>query len=178
MSLLNIEYTEKILPDAYHGTSKAKAQNIMQNGFTPSTGPGQYLGDGVYFFESSITDAEDWARRNNAPADCAVIQAAINLGRCLDLFNPEHEQILRETAARLQDDMNRRRNRGIGHREFLVTDALTISLVSKLVSIDTVRAIYPVGTQKKVFRGSHFVSRYQIFICVKNMASILRLKVL
>jgi len=178
MSSFNIEYTEKIVPDAFHGTSKTNAQDIIQNGFSPSRGKDQYLGDGVYFFESSRTDAEIWAKRTNLPADCAVIQATINLGRCLDLFNPEHEGILRETSVRLQKEINGKRNKSKGNREILITDALTVNLVAKLGSIDTVRAIYPTGSQKKIYRGSHFTSRYQIFICVKNMASILSLKVL
>jgi len=60
------ENFEKIIPDAYHGTDFASACNILrEKKFRTSTGEHQYLGDGVYFFESSIQEAQNWAKKKD-----------------------------------------------------------------------------------------------------------------
>lgn len=38
----------------YHGTARDSIKEILENGFVPSTGKKNYLGDGVYFYDSEI----------------------------------------------------------------------------------------------------------------------------
>lgn len=53
---------------AYHGTSKANAENIKLVGFEPSVGIEHWLGDGVYFFvegyvcSTPLIKAIDWSK--------------------------------------------------------------------------------------------------------------------
>jgi hypothetical protein len=52
--------------EGYHGTDLSSLKSIQSEGFHPSIGDGEWLGDGVYFFTEGITgnpsfDAEKWA---------------------------------------------------------------------------------------------------------------------
>jgi len=86
-----IKFEDKVIPDAYHGTSKAFAENIIRmKKFQPSSGDHCYLGDGIYFFETGKEHAKWWARKQYPGTQIAVIIAVVQLGRCLDLGNPEH----------------------------------------------------------------------------------------
>ena len=87
-----IKYFEKIVPDAYHGTSMQESEEILRDGgFICSNHDELYLGMGVYFFESSEWNAKDWASRRAwkkfRTDNIGILRATINLGRCLDLNN-------------------------------------------------------------------------------------------
>ena len=172
-----IRYVEKIVPDAYHGTSKSNAENILRSGFRISDGSHQYLGDGVYFFESSMLSALEWAERRFTGSPCVAINATINLGICLDFHNPDHadfiiemrEALVAKQKALSVDDPN---------RDIAITDAIVINGLAELVQIDTVRASYiRIRTARKIFSGSFFVNPQQLFICVRNLNRILSLKI-
>ncbi len=160
----------KIVPDAYHGTSKPAAQKIISTGqFEPSTDPDLYLGDGVYFFESSIQHAIDWARKKfGVTSSLGIIRAAIKMGRCLNLTLPEHQVFCLQVKEELE---------GYERRDW--TDAAVINYIAEnIVFPDTVRAVFLPGAKKarKMFPGSHFFKDIQIFICVKSVDNILQKK--
>jgi hypothetical protein len=182
MSSIKIEHFNKIVPDAYHGTSKANADKIIKSGFEISIGDDQYLGQGVYFFEGSRSSAERWANRSYHLPDCAVIQAMLNLGRCLDFHIPEHvefiilakDEILKRQAALPGTNPEKRK---------IITDGVVVNFLAKLAVIDTVRASQIIPKSKKpliiskTFPGSHFYNPQLLIICVRNLASIVDLKI-
>ena len=52
--------------NGYHGTDRTNLNPILKNGFDPSLGDEEWIGDGVYFFTEGIPDdpaidAEKWA---------------------------------------------------------------------------------------------------------------------
>jgi len=162
---------DKIVPDAYHGTSKDIAEKIKKDGkFVHSTGEDQYLGNGVYFFESSEWHAKNWAVGRFKGEKIGIIIAEINLGKCLELSNKEHRDFLRDTAIDLQKS---------GYK---ITDALVIDFIIKKFPnmVDTVRASY-MGLKyqhaKKIFPGSHFYDYQQLMICVKNQSNIINFSI-
>ncbi|MEA3545209.1 MAG: hypothetical protein U9R69_08330, partial [Thermodesulfobacteriota bacterium] len=61
---INIPYVEKIVPDAYHGTSLNIAHNVLDSGkFKVSNSSDDWLGSGVYFFESSLLFAKKHGKK-------------------------------------------------------------------------------------------------------------------
>ena len=164
---LEIKDYQKIVPDAFHGTSSKNAKKILSEGFQISRGPGQFLGDGVYFFESSEWHAKNWAlrHRDRLTEKIAVIQALINLGHCYDLHNAEYRKLARET----KENLNRH-----GTKE--ITDAVVINfLATKFKIIDSVRATYistEYGRGQRIFEGSRFFEYVQLMICVRRTENI------
>jgi hypothetical protein len=87
----------------YHGTTRSAAESIVANPllFQSSTGEGDWLGQGVYFFENSFRKGTEWAMRTvdkratsggaEAPA---VLGCEIDLSNCLDLCDPRHSEDL------------------------------------------------------------------------------------
>ncbi len=55
----------------FHGTTKNAADSIMDHGFRPSRGKGDWLGDGAYFWQDAPDRAWEWAlgeaRKQNQP---------------------------------------------------------------------------------------------------------------
>lgn len=72
----------------YHGTSAANAAQILATGWIPSGSRADWLGHGIYFFESQGR-AWQWVSAAGAP-DQTVIRARFRFppGRLLDLTDP------------------------------------------------------------------------------------------
>jgi hypothetical protein len=168
MSSHEIEFTDKIIPDAYHGTNNASAEAILRSGFKKSFGEKQYMGDGVYFFEAAKTYAAEWAQRRYG-AESVVVRAIINLGYCLDLHVPEYVSLVSKYAVKLREEA-RRRNHGRDPK-LPITDAHVINLIAIRVEVDTIRGVF-IPSQQKIFFGSHFRAG-QLIICVRNLERIL-----
>lgn len=164
---LEIKDYQKIVPDAFHGTTLTNVRKILSEGFQPSRGPSQFLGDGVYFFESSEWHAKNWAlrHRDRTTDKIAVIQAMINLGHCYDLHNEEYRRLARETKANLNRQGTKK-----------ITDAVVINfLATKFTIIDSVRATYistEYGRGQRIFEGSRFFEYVQLMICVRKIENI------
>ncbi|HUT44222.1 MAG TPA: hypothetical protein VMW95_07775 [Desulfobacterales bacterium] len=163
-----VKYFNKIVPDAFHGTRLEHARKIHQDKkFMSGYNEKSYLGDGVYFYESSLEYAKIWARKNSNNGRIGVIRSYINLGRCLDLHDREHLDFLRKTASDLSE-----------RTEKTISDAFVINFVAEITGnkIDTVRATYTRNIKKfgtKVFSGSHFYYENELIICVRNLKNIL-----
>ena len=84
----------------YHGTSISAARSICQLGFQASKNSGDWLGDGVYFFDV-YRRAESWARRYHHNVGPAVITVEVDLTYCMDLSDPGWAEILHRHADRL-----------------------------------------------------------------------------
>lgn len=159
---------EKIIPDAYHGTKAKFARNICKNGFKISTGEKQFLGDGVYFFESSMIHAQNWARKQKEHSGeiIGVIKSVVNLGRCLDLHDKEHIELIADVAERLKKRINKN-----------ITDAVAINFIAtNFNSIDSVRATYfSPHVKNMIFEGSRFYEYVRLMICIRNLKNILKI---
>lgn|GEM_PF-1272033 len=165
-----IRYYDKLVPDAYHGTTHDSARQIIaKQEFIPSAGEDEYLGFGVYFFEGSELDAKEWARKRvGRRGKIAVIQAVVNLGRCLDLNVREHRKFVQDTVRHL----------GTKRRVPGVTDAMVINFIGANFKpeIDTVRALYPPRDpgNTRLFPGSRLWDFVRLVICVRNVRNIIK----
>jgi len=164
-----IEYKEKIVPEAYHGTNIENATKIMVEGFIKGSRVNPYLGDGVYFYESCIDHAYDWAEKHvcSSPAEISVLCACIDLGKCLELHNKKHVEWMNIIWELLSE-------KGIDP----INDAVVINFfATNFAEVDTVRAsrIYNASTKEKIFFGSRFYNNQRIVICVRNLSNILKL---
>jgi hypothetical protein len=79
----------------YHGTSQAKAANILKNGFLASDNDYDWLGTGIYFFQDAPLRAKQWATQQH-PDDPVVLQASIHLHNCIDLFDIGWQPLLKK----------------------------------------------------------------------------------
>lgn len=70
----------------YHGTGVAAATAIVEGGFRTSNNDYDWLGDGVYFFDSAPARAWEWATKQHG-ASGAVVGAEIELRDVLDLLD-------------------------------------------------------------------------------------------
>lgn len=171
MAFPSITYQKKIIPDAYHGTTLRQAEDICGSStFVKTRYEDSYLGDGVYFYESSYISAVDWSVKiYGNDAKTAVLKCSIDLGKCFDLHNKEHQQILAIVSERLRERVEK------------VTDAFAINyLATNIVpDIDTVRC--PVVKKSpqlsKIFSGSRIYINSEIYICVRNLAQILSIQI-
>jgi len=99
--------SEEINLIGYHGTDKSSAEKIINDDyFTHSIGDEEWLGKGIYFFESVLVDKKDfglenaikWAKNkviNNRRIGIAVIKCDISVSEdlFLDLNNPSTQVI-------------------------------------------------------------------------------------
>ena len=158
----HINNIEKIIPDAYHGTTNAFADIIMgESKFGASTGDQQYLGDGAYFFESSLSSAKWWGRktaRKHSLTGFSAIKAVLNLGRCLDFNNGEHTKFI-------ADVRNQLAVRGVNN----INDAVVINFIGEQYGIDSVRACHGYNRSNYIFSGSRFKINVYIMICMRNL---------
>ena len=166
-----IEYVDKLIPDAYHGTSKSNASNIEVNKkFIPSRGPDLFLGDGIYFFEGTKSLAEWWARKNFPNEEIGIIIAEIQLGRCLDLTIPEYRDLVKNAKCKIEKQELKEN----------ITDTLVINFICAIIEpeIETVRYISKRGALTKIYPGSRIYDSIHIAICVKKTNNILNFKII
>lgn len=88
----------------YHGCSKAVGEKVLAGEpFRASDNDYDWLGPGVYFWESNPERALEWAkRRSGKPDDGFVVGAVIELGYCLDLTTQSASEALRRSFDRLK----------------------------------------------------------------------------
>ena len=83
----------------YHGCDAAVADAAIRTGnpLSPSDNDYDWLGKGIYFWEHGPDRALEWAKDKHQKgeiAEPAVVGALIHLGRCFDLLDTRHTQIL------------------------------------------------------------------------------------
>lgn len=100
----------------YHGTSAEAARSIQINGFKASKNDGDWLGDGVYFFDVR-SRAEQWAKYYHRDASPTLITVEIDLSNCMDLSDQKWTQVLHRHADRLLTKAKRS-----GHPEIIQND--------------------------------------------------------
>jgi hypothetical protein len=159
-----IEFIDRKIPNAYHGTSRENAAKIeRERKFLPSLDDDCYLGTGIYFFEGSKELAEKWARRKFHGNQIGIIIAEIQLGRCLDLTIPEIRMLMREVGNQLEKKRPGKR----------ITDPFVINYYCENIEkgVETVRGIFSKkdihGKFYRLFPASRLFDDY-IDICVRK----------
>lgn len=99
----------KVKIDGFHGTDMKRVNSILDNGFRPSVGEKEWLGDGTYFFVKGVNttperQAEQWAiisswnnrKKKYNYEQYAVLHGVIKVdeNKYLDLTKPDGVEIL------------------------------------------------------------------------------------
>lgn len=163
---------DRRLVQAYHGTTQQKAATIIKTRrIPPSTGSGNWLGDGVYFWENSAFRAMQWAHARYKD-EAAVVSAELRPGRCLNMFDPEWVPALTRVYHELRDEERAGgaalpRNQGRHHN---LDRAVVNRLCERWYKVDTVRAPFREGT--RLFPSSMFQGLTHIQLAVRTEATI------
>ena len=163
----------------YHGCSRSVAEFVLQEravSLTSSENDYDWLGSGIYFWESAPLRAREWATRKFGAEQAAVLGAKIRLGHCLDLMDIDSYAILRQTYFELlRSGLPLPKNGKCLHRlDCLVINTATMHAEKKQgYPYDTVRCPFVEGDP--VFPDSRFFDCSHIQISVRNPKSIVSL---
>ena len=163
----------------YHGCSRDVADMVLrasQVSLTSSENDYDWLGSGIYFWESAPNRAWEWAERKFGRDRAAVLGAKIRLGHCLDLTDIDSYDVLRQTyMALLETGVQLPKNGKLLHRlDCLVINTATMHAERELGDpYDTVRCPFVEG--EPVFPDSRFYDHSHIQISVRNPKAILSL---
>lgn len=178
------EYHPNVVPlparedivDAYHGTTKEYAlQVIKSKKFHKSINPGDWLGNGIYFWENNPGRAKMWAIEKAGDEEGAVVlKTKVRLGKCLDLSDSSMASIISVAYDHLKDYYKftgqplpkNNPNDKIGH----YLDCKVMNYLPKIVEVDTIRAPFYEG--EELFPGSFLLNRSHIQIVVINERNI------
>jgi hypothetical protein len=165
----------------YHGCQKVFADEVRSGRITlaqwqPSQNVYDWLGEGIYFWESSRSRAEQWAvEQFGGQAD--VLEVEIELGRCLNLLESTYHTGLRATYQNL-----RAVYRSLGwtlpknQKKRHDLDCLVINKFVKFmerfvgeqgISFQTVRGVFEEG--RPLFAGSAIRAQSHVQIAVRDI---------
>lgn len=177
----------------YHGCDLETAAKVVrgQARLEPSDKPYDWLGPGIYFWESDPQRAWEWAEQRckgtgNGPA---VIGAAIDPGNCLDLLSRADQEVIKGayaslnalyTAASLPLPENEPSRRGKDEfRRLRKLDCAVFKHLHDIASdpaydgidpFDTVRGMFTEG--EELYPGGGFYDQSHIQIAVRNIECI------
>ena len=173
---------------AYHGCDEKTARNAISRKRLPKPSNEDYdwLGPGIYFWESDPVRALEWAQEKQKRGDIktpAVIGAAIDLRNCLDLSTRENLHRLRGAydafaSVRRLSGLPMPKNRSPrGHDEkdglLRYLDCAVIRHLHMITEdedpisgFDTVRGMFPEGND--LYPGAGFKEKNHIQIAVRN----------
>jgi hypothetical protein len=175
---------------AYHGCDRSVAEGLLKNSpFRMSQNEYDWLGSGVYFWESNPARAFDWARhlkRVGRRGGVKIKQpyavgAVIDLGYCLDLISTTGIEFVKEAYADFKDYMDESgakmpTNRGTDDLLQRYLDCAVINHIhsinkrAKRKPFETVRGVFLEG--KRIYETSGFHEKTHIQICVRNLSNI------
>ncbi len=161
----SIPVTTQVIPDGYHGISRSEFEKIEKRGFKSSKGKKDWLGDGVYFWESTPATAKWWVNSREL-REWVIIKASLALGACFNFANPEHCDIL--DACREMFAENERPE---------CSDAAIINFLAEnnLCHIDSVRCAFQYDN-KPLYDGSR-ICRYNQMICMRTIGNITQIEI-
>lgn len=170
----------------YHGCDKAVGERLLNNEpFEPSENGYDWLGSGIYFWETNPDRALDWARQQAKrktreevhPFEPFVVGAIIDLGFCLDLISSNgiaalkqaHEDLV-ATAEEVPFELP---VNAVG--DDLLLRRLDCAVINYLhttrdergqSAFDTVRGVFTEGP--RLYTNSGFWSKTHIQLCVRS----------
>lgn len=167
----------------YHGCKTSVAETLLAGeAFKPSTNDWDWLGSGVYFWESNPQRALDWARTIHGPEDGCAVGAIIDPGLCLDLTTSSGLAAVKEGYDTLAlafelagSRMPRNTQRGPAAPDRVVRrlDRAVIHMVHDLVAaagrpkIDTVKGVFTEGPP--LYPGGDILALTHIQFAVCNL---------
>lgn len=176
----------------YHGCDAEVARKVInrEEKLRPSDKKYDWLGPGIYFWESDPHRAAEWARqaKDRGRVDVpAVVGAVIDLGNCLDLLNRENIELVRDAHALFVEEQERSGlaipvNKSLAGEPEKILRFLDRAVIQYLHEIleeggaegfDSVRGLFPEG--EELFPGAGFRDRNHIQIAVCNSKLILGL---
>ena len=171
----------------YHGTSRATARSVAagETLLKSKKNEGDWLGEGVYFWQDAPARAWDWADRH-FPNQAAVVKAELDLSGCFDLLDLEdfaellvvHEEFTKQEAARnlvfkqtplkLEGGRTKIRNRGFvnDRDQALLEFGLPILEEVRNQPIRSIRAAFVYG--RALHPRSHLFNWAHVQICVRS----------
>ncbi len=183
-----LEYQQLIF--GYHGCDLSVRDRVLKGEDTlkPSTNEYDWLGEGIYFWESGKARALEWANQLKARKKIhspSVLGAVIQLGNCFDLLDSEYTDVLELAYPEFEIALaasNKKlpKNTPLGRSDpdLLLRRAdcavvnWTISRFEKAAGfqIQSVRGVFQEG--KAVFPGSGIKRRSHIQIAIRDTACI------
>lgn len=169
---------------AFHGcdiTVQQQAICSSSNILLSSNNDYDWLGHGIYFWENSpqraIEFARESAKRNKSDIKKpAVLGAAIELGRCLDLLDSANLQLVKAAYEDLKQIMEMAgepmpKNKVLknGNKHDLLLRQLDCFVLEHLLrnsNFDSVRGLFPEG--EELYTGAGFRIKDHIQICIRN----------
>jgi hypothetical protein len=174
----------------YHGCKREIGERVLngRDQLNKSEKDYDWLGSGVYFWESDPRRALEWAQKYKEPY---VIGAVIELGNCLDLTNREDLDILKvayEGWVKFlrADGREIPKNQDVkndthGDKLLRKLDCAVVNYLHKICQdpsqntlklepYDTVRGLFP--ESKELYSGSGFKEKTHTQIAVCNMKSV------
>ncbi len=175
---------------AYHGCDRAVAEGLLKDTpFQPSENDYDWLGSGVYFWETNPERALHWARHlqkirkdSTSPlADPYVVGAVIDLGYCLDLASTAGIAFVKAAyenfcANAKKNNLQIPKNQGGDDLLARRLDCTVINYIHTLNDLgekppfDTVRGVFFEGN--RIYETSGFYEQTHIQICVRNLKNI------
>jgi hypothetical protein len=175
---------------AYHGCDRSTAEHLLKyQPFKASANEYDWLGSGVYFWESNPARGLEWARylrkarkgKQKRIHEPYVVGAVIDLGYCLDLFSSTGIEFVK--AAYMDFRIYVKRSGGEMPQNKGGADLLQRSLDCAVInhihavnkrdnkrSFDTVRGVFLEG--KPIYETSGFYEKTHIQICVRTLGNI------
>lgn len=176
----------------YHGCLKETGEKILSGHsfFEPSDNSYDWLGPGVYFWESDPHRALEWARSKVAKEESGepfVLGAVIDLGNCLDLMARDSLSLVKAAYESLKTTHDKDPSLGsmpenaqagtddgdklLRCLDCAVFQHLHSGLESKdEASFNTVRGLFTEGGQ--LYPGSGFQAKTHIQIAVRTLSNI------
>lgn len=172
----------------FHGCDEDVVHNVL-NGHTDlkqSKNTYDWLGHGMYFWESSYSRALEFAKHlqknpqqaKNPIKKPAVLGAVLNIGNCLDLLDYENLQVLKTGYDYLKSAINSAgfpQNKVVGDTNDLLLRDLDCAVIEVLHKLresndyrkyDSVRGVFFEG--QELYPGAGFKEKDHIQICIRN----------
>lgn len=162
----------------FHGCDEATGRAVIAGEMPLKSSDNDYdwLGHGIYFWESSPTRAFHFAREKKEHGDLSapfVIGAILDLGQCLNLLDIRYAGVMR-TAHELYIKSTSTPAQNKGGKDILkrdldcaVIETLHADIETKnLKSFDSVRCAFEEGDP--IYDGSGFREENHIQLCVRN----------
>jgi len=168
----------------FHGCEREEQAKLLDNPgyFRKSNNKYDWLGHGMYFWENNQARAMDWAKmkkKTGSIDEPAVIGAVIDLGLCLDLFDSDNLQLLKEHYHLLEKETekglpeNKKHPSETGDDKILrYLDCAVIEYlhyfnsISDLQPYDSVKTAFLEGNP--LYPGAGFREKTHVQICVRN----------
>ncbi|MCL1982208.1 MAG: hypothetical protein FWG53_03815 [Clostridiales bacterium] len=167
---------------AFHGCDLSTYENVVLKNESLEFSKNDYdwLGNGIYFWESNRQRANEWAEEKVSRGQYyapAVIGAVVDLGFCLNLTDSAYVPILKDgyelLKMRLQNEGKKMPVNKIGKDRLIrELDCAVIEQIhdynhnTEKREFDSVRGIFIEGDE--VYAGSGFNSKTHVQICIRN----------